>query len=99
MAIEAAVAIGSGVAGDRLTLTAFGIDSLLRHGQAFAERAERTASRIGGALLFTLAAYVVATAGWKLWMQQVRSFCYRSHHQRARHSYHVCSVAAEAASS
>jgi len=28
----------------------------LRHGQAFSERAERTASRTGGALLFVLAA-------------------------------------------
>jgi divalent metal cation (Fe/Co/Zn/Cd) transporter len=46
----------------------------LRHGQAFAETAERTASRIGGALLFTLAVYVVATAGWKLWMQQGAEF-------------------------
>src|SRR6202043_2431188 len=86
MTIEAAVAIGSGVAADSLTLTAFGIDSLidlasaavlvwrlnveLRHGHAFAEKAERTASRIGGALLFALAAYVVASAGWKLWMRQ-----------------------------
>jgi len=90
MTIEAMVAIGSGVAADSLTLTAFGIDSLielasavvlvwrlnveLRRGQAFAEKAERTASRIGGALLFGLAAYVVASAGWKLWMQQGAEF-------------------------
>jgi divalent metal cation (Fe/Co/Zn/Cd) transporter len=90
MTIEAVVAIGSGVAADSLTLTAFGIDSVielasaaflvwrlnveLRHGQAFAETAERTASRIGGALLFSLAAYVVASAGWKLWMQQGAEF-------------------------
>jgi divalent metal cation (Fe/Co/Zn/Cd) transporter len=90
MTIEAGVAIGSGVAADSLTLTAFGIDSLielasaavlvwrlnveLRHGEAFAEKAERTASRIGGALLFALAAYVVASAGWKLWMQQGAEF-------------------------
>jgi divalent metal cation (Fe/Co/Zn/Cd) transporter len=90
MTIEAAVAIGSGVAADSLTLTAFGIDSLielasavvlvwrlnveLRHGQAFAETAEKTASRIGGALLFALAAYVVASAGWRLWMQQGAEF-------------------------
>src|ERR1700674_186388 len=90
MMIEAVVAIGSGVAADSLTLTAFGIDSLielasatvlvwrltveLRHGKAFAEAAERTASRIGGALLFALAAYVVASAGWKLWMQQGAEF-------------------------
>jgi divalent metal cation (Fe/Co/Zn/Cd) transporter len=90
MTVEAAVAIGSGVAAGSLTLTAFGIDSLielasatvlvwrltveLRHGQTFAESAERTASRIGGALLFTLAAYVVASAGWKLWMRQGAEF-------------------------
>jgi len=90
MTIEAAVAIGSGVIADSLTLTAFGIDSLielasatiliwrltveLRHGQIFAENAERTASRIGGALLFTLVAYVIASAGWKLWAQQGAEF-------------------------
>jgi divalent metal cation (Fe/Co/Zn/Cd) transporter len=90
MTIEAAVAIGSGISADSLTLTAFGIDSLielasatvlvwrltveLRHGQALAENAERTASRIGGALLFALAAYVVASAGWKLWMEQGAEF-------------------------
>ena len=90
MTVEAAVAIGSGVAADSLTLTAFGIDSLielasavvlvwrltveLQHGHAFAEKAERTASRIGGALLFALAAYVVASAGWKLWTQQGAEF-------------------------
>jgi divalent metal cation (Fe/Co/Zn/Cd) transporter len=90
MTIEAAVAISSGVAADSLTLTAFGIDSLielasatvlgwrltveLRYGQAFAENAERTASRIGGALLFAFAAYVVASAGWKLWMRQGADF-------------------------
>jgi divalent metal cation (Fe/Co/Zn/Cd) transporter len=90
MSVEAAVAIGSGVAAGSLTLTAFGIDSLielasaavlvwrlnveLRHGQSFAETAERTASRIGGALLFALAAYVVASAGWKLWMREGAEF-------------------------
>jgi divalent metal cation (Fe/Co/Zn/Cd) transporter len=90
MTIEAAVAIGFGVAAGSLTLTAFGIDSLielasaivlvwrltveLRNGQAFAENAERMASRIGGALLFALAAYVVASASLKLWMQQGADF-------------------------
>jgi divalent metal cation (Fe/Co/Zn/Cd) transporter len=90
MTVEAAVAIGSGVAAGSLTLMAFGIDSLielasasvlvwrlnveLRHGQAFAETAERTASRIAGALLFALAAYVVAAAGWKLWMREGAEF-------------------------
>ena len=90
MMAEAAVAIGSGIAAGSLTLTAFGIDSLielasaavlvwrltveLRHSQAFAENAEMTASRIGGALLFALAAYVVASAGWMLWTQQGAEF-------------------------
>jgi divalent metal cation (Fe/Co/Zn/Cd) transporter len=90
MTLEAAVAIGSGVVAGSLTLTAFGIDSLielasacvliwrlkveLRHGQVFAESAERTASRIGGALLFALAAYVVATAGWKVWTREGAEF-------------------------
>jgi hypothetical protein len=46
----------------------------LRHGQAFAEAAERTASRIAGALLFALAAYVVAAAGWKLWIREGAEF-------------------------
>ena len=39
----------------------------LRHGQRFSEWAERAASRIGGALLFLLAAYVTAAAVWRLW--------------------------------
>jgi hypothetical protein len=90
MTIEAVVAISSGVAADSLTLTAFGIDSLielasaavllwrltveLRYGRLFAETAERTASRAGGALLFALAVYVVVSAGWKLWTRQGAEF-------------------------
>ena len=90
MVIEAAVAIGAGVAAGSITLLAFGIDSLielasavvliwrltveLRHGQSFAEFAERVASRIGGGLLFALAAYIVVAAGWSLWMRQGASF-------------------------
>jgi divalent metal cation (Fe/Co/Zn/Cd) transporter len=90
MMLEAGVAIGSGIGAGSLTLIAFGIDSLielasacvlvwrltveLRHGQTFAEPAERMASRIGGALLFALAAYVVVSAGWKLWTQQGAEF-------------------------
>ena len=35
---------------------------------------ERRASRIGGALLFALAAYVVAAAGWSLWTAQGQEF-------------------------
>ena len=90
MTLEAAVAIGSGVIAGSLTLTAFGIDSLielasagvlvwrlnveLRRGQVFAESAEGTASRIGGALLFALAAYVVVSAGWRLWTREGAEF-------------------------
>ena len=90
MTVEAAVAIASGIAANSLTLVAFGIDSVielasagilvwrltveLRRGQMFAESAEQKASRIGGGLLFVLAAYVVASAGWKLWTHQGAEF-------------------------
>jgi divalent metal cation (Fe/Co/Zn/Cd) transporter len=85
MSVEAVVAIGSGLAAQSLVLVAFGLDSLielasagvlvwrliveLRHGQKFAEAAEQRAARIGGALLFALAAYVVLAAVWKLWQR------------------------------
>ena len=78
------------VAAGSLTLMAFGLDSVielasasvliwrlnveLRHGQGFSERAERTASRIGGVLLFTLAAYIVAGAAWSLWTRHGEAF-------------------------
>jgi len=83
MTVEAVVAIGAGVTAGSLVLTAFGLDSVvelasagvlmwrlsveLRHGQQFSESAERTASRLGGALLFLWAAYVTAAALWHLW--------------------------------
>jgi divalent metal cation (Fe/Co/Zn/Cd) transporter len=82
MAVEATVALTSSVAAHSITLAAFGLDSLielasagvliwrlgveLRHGQEFSEHAERLASRIGGALLFTLAVYVAASAAWSI---------------------------------
>jgi divalent metal cation (Fe/Co/Zn/Cd) transporter len=81
--IEALVAIGSGLIAGSLTLTAFGLDSVielvsagvliwrltdeLRRGQEFSRHAERIASRISGALLFVLAAYIVLGAVWSLW--------------------------------
>ena len=90
MMVEAAVAIWAGMRAASVILLAFGIDSLielasasiliwrltveLRHGQAFAESAERTASRIAGLLLFALAAYVVTAASWKLWAQTGETF-------------------------
>ncbi|MEX6506513.1 cation transporter [Jiella sp. M17.18] len=83
MTIEAVVAVWTGIATGSLSLLAFGIDSVielasagvlvwrltveLKQGQAFAESAERTASRTAGVLLLALALYVVVAAGWKLW--------------------------------
>src|SRR5215471_6867743 len=40
----------------------------------FADSAERAASRIAGALLLLLAAYVVIAAGWKLWSPTGETF-------------------------
>jgi divalent metal cation (Fe/Co/Zn/Cd) transporter len=90
MTVEAGIAIISGIAAHSITLLAFGIDSLielasagvliwrltveLRHGQSFAKSAERAAGRIGGALLFALAAYIVVAVGWSLWTQQGQAF-------------------------
>jgi len=90
MTVEGAVALAAGVAAGSVTLVAFGTDSVielisagvliwrltveLRRGRAFSEAAERTASRIGGALLFALAAYVIAAAGWSLWTRHGQAF-------------------------
>ena len=90
MLIEAAVAIGSGIVSGNLVLLAFGLDSVielisagvliwrlsveLRRGHAFSEKAEGVASRIGGALLFALAAYVISIAGWNLWTEHGGEF-------------------------
>lgn len=90
MTIEAGVATASGIAAGSLSLLAFGMDSFielasaavlawrlsveLRRGRALSEKAERTASRIGGALLLALAAYVVAGAAWGLWMRHGQEF-------------------------
>ena len=38
------------------------------------EEAEQRASKIGGALLFALAAYVMIGAGWSLWTQRAQEF-------------------------
>jgi divalent metal cation (Fe/Co/Zn/Cd) transporter len=90
MMVETAVAISAGIVAHSLLLFAFGIDSVieivsacvliwrlsveLRRGRAFSEAAERRASRIAGALLFVLALYVVAGAGWGLWQHQGAEF-------------------------
>ena len=73
-----------------VTLLAFGVDSLielassavliwrltveLRYGQSFAVSVEQRARRIGGALLFALAAYVVVAAAWSLWTGEGQEF-------------------------
>jgi divalent metal cation (Fe/Co/Zn/Cd) transporter len=90
MLIEAAVAIGSGVAAHSLSLIAFGTDSLIElvsagvllwrlnvemcQGVEFSESIEQRASRIGGALLFVLAAYVVVSAAYGLWVRKGQEF-------------------------
>lgn len=82
MIVEATVAILAALAAHSLSLLAFGADSImelisagvllwrltveLKHGHAFSERAEKIASRIGGALLFALALYVVVSAALSL---------------------------------
>jgi divalent metal cation (Fe/Co/Zn/Cd) transporter len=90
MIVEAVVALASGIAAGSLVLVAFGLDSVielmsagvlmwrlsveLRRGRAFSEDAERIASRVGGALLFALAAYVVVAAGFSLWQRHGEDF-------------------------
>jgi divalent metal cation (Fe/Co/Zn/Cd) transporter len=90
MVIEAAVAIAAGIMAGSISLLAFGIDSVielvsagvlmwrltveLRYGQAFSESAERRATRIGGGLLFALAAYVILSAAWSFWTRSGQEF-------------------------
>jgi len=90
MVVEAAVAIASGLVAGSLALLAFGLDSVielisaavliwrlsveLRDGREFSQKAERLACRIGGALLFALAAYVMVEAARALWAGQAASF-------------------------
>jgi len=90
MLIEAAVAIGSGIAAHSLSLIAFGADSLIelasagvllwrlnvemRQGVEFPESVEHRASRISGALLFVLAAYVVLSAAYGLSRREGQEF-------------------------
>ena len=90
MLIEAAVALGAGIVAHSLSLVAFGADSLIelasagvllwrldvemRQGAEFSESVEHRASRIGGVLLFGLAAYVVACAAYGLWVREGQEF-------------------------
>jgi len=90
MTIESMVAISAGIAARSISLTAFGIDSLielasagvliwrlsveLKRGHSFSEDVERAASKIGGFLLFALAAYIVVAAVWGLWTREGEAF-------------------------
>ena len=90
MFLEAAVAIGAGVAARSLTLVAFGADSViellsaglllwrlgveLNQGEEFSEAIERAAARIGAVLLSALAVYVVASAVWGFWSHAGQEF-------------------------
>lgn len=90
MVTEAVVAIESGIAARSISLTAFGLDSVielisalvliwrlgveLKYGKEFSETAERRASKIGGGLLFALAAYVVISAAWSMWNEHGQDF-------------------------
>ena len=90
MVVEMAIALWAGVTAHSVSLIAFGVDSCIelasagvllwrltveiKQGQDFSEAAEATASRIAGALLFALAAYVVASAGWSLWSREGAEF-------------------------
>jgi divalent metal cation (Fe/Co/Zn/Cd) transporter len=71
MLIEAAVAIGAGVAARSVLLTAFGVDSVIellsglvlyRRLKGDSERVEATATRISAVLLVLLCVYVVVTS-------------------------------------
>jgi divalent metal cation (Fe/Co/Zn/Cd) transporter len=90
MSVEAAVAVGSGVAAHSLSLIAFGVDSVIellsaavlvwrlsveiKKGEAFSESAERLASKAGAVLLSALALYVVVSAGVSIWRGVGQSF-------------------------
>jgi divalent metal cation (Fe/Co/Zn/Cd) transporter len=90
MTIEAVLAIGAGLLARSLTLTAYGLDSVielasagllmwrlrteLQHGEEFSKQTERIAERTGGALLYALAAYIVFGAAWSLWTRRGGEF-------------------------
>lgn len=90
MVVEAAIAVFAGIASHSITLVAFGADSVIelvsafvllwrlnvevRRGAEFSQNAEERASKIGGILLFALAAYVVASAAWSLWTRTGEEF-------------------------
>ncbi len=92
MTIEGAVALWAGFAAHSVSVTAFGIDSLIelvsgglllwrlmaevRLGSAFPAGVEHLAHRLAGALLMLLAAYVTVAAGISLYRHQGQDFSY-----------------------
>jgi divalent metal cation (Fe/Co/Zn/Cd) transporter len=88
--LEGGAGLWAGWQARSISLIAFGADSViealsacvllwrlnveLRDGAAFSDKTERTASKISGALLFALAAYVVLSAAWGLWTRQGQEF-------------------------
>jgi divalent metal cation (Fe/Co/Zn/Cd) transporter len=90
MALEATVAVVSGISARRVSLIAFGLDSVielasagvliwrlsseLKFGREIFVQAERTARYVAAGLLFSLAAYVAAAAGRSLWRGEAAAF-------------------------
>lgn len=90
MTIEGTVAIGAGFTAGSLTVTAFGLDSVielgsaavliwrlsveLHHGREFPPAIEQRAGRIAGLLLFALAGYILVVAAWSLWWREGGGF-------------------------
>jgi divalent metal cation (Fe/Co/Zn/Cd) transporter len=90
MAVEASVALATGVAAHSLTLAAFGADSVIElasalvlvwrlrvelvEGRTYAEASERRASRIAGGLLLVLAAIIAAGATWRFLSRTGQNF-------------------------
>jgi divalent metal cation (Fe/Co/Zn/Cd) transporter len=90
MLVEAAVALISAMRAHSITLLAFGVDSVielcsafvllwrlnleLRLEEKFSEGAEILASKVAGALLYALAAYVVVSALWSLLQRSGQEF-------------------------
>jgi divalent metal cation (Fe/Co/Zn/Cd) transporter len=88
--LEAAVGTWASIEAHSVSLMAFGADAVIealsacvllwrlnvevRAGHTFAENAESRASKIGGALLFALAVYVVVSAAWGLWAREGQEF-------------------------
>ena len=90
MTIEAAIAIAAGIAAHSVSVTAFGLDSVvellsggvvmwrlrveLQQGREFSNRIEHRAHQAAGALLFALAAYVVIAAGASIYERHGQEF-------------------------